>query len=145
MNEFLEQFLLESRELVDEATRELLALERAPEERDRLDAAFRAFHTLKGGAGIVDFAAMARTLHVAEEALSANRKGEGFIASTLVGDCLMMIDQVVRWLNEIQETGELPVSPDGAAEAAIAQFQRDRRPVRTNLQINDSGSCSGLL
>jgi two-component system chemotaxis sensor kinase CheA len=75
MNEFLEQFLLESRELVDEATRELLALERAPEENNRLDAAFRAFHTLKGGAGIVDVSAMARALHVAEEALSAGRRG----------------------------------------------------------------------
>ena len=76
MNEFLGQFLLESRELVEQATRELLALEQAPEEKDRLDAAFRAFHTLKGGAAIVDFVAMARALHVAEEALAVGRRGD---------------------------------------------------------------------
>jgi two-component system chemotaxis sensor kinase CheA len=138
MNEFLEQFLLESRELVDDATRELLALEQAPEEKDRLDAAFRAFHTLKGGAGIVDFSARARALHVAEEALSVGRGGDEFIASTLVGDCLNMIDQVVRWLNEIEATGELPISPDGAADAAIARLQHDRRPAYADAPRNAS-------
>ena len=127
MNEFLEQFLLESRELADEATRDLLAIEQAPDARDRLDAAFRAFHTLKGGAGIVDFAAMASALHVAEEALSAGRKGEEPLPSHLVGDCLNMIDQVVRWLDEIQATGGLPASPDDAANAAIARFEQRRR------------------
>ena len=132
MNEFLEQFLLESRELVDEATRELLALEQAPEDKHRLDAAFRAFHTLKGGAGIVDFSAMARALHVAEEALSIGRRGEDFIASTLVGDCLNMIDQVVRWLDEIRATGMLPTSPEGAADAAIARFRHDPNPSKTD-------------
>ncbi len=127
MNEFLGQFLLESRELVEQATRELLALEQAPEEKDRLDAAFRAFHTLKGGAAIVDFVAMARALHVAEEALAVGRRGDDSIDSRLVGDCLNMIDQVGRWLDEIQATGALPNSSDAAASAAIARFERRER------------------
>ena len=56
MNEFVEQFLLESRELVEQATADLLAVEENPGDSERLDGAFRAFHTLKGSAGIVDFA-----------------------------------------------------------------------------------------
>jgi len=59
MNEFLDQFLLESRELVEQASADLLVLERNPLDKATLDSAFRAFHTLKGGAGIVDFFAMA--------------------------------------------------------------------------------------
>jgi two-component system, chemotaxis family, sensor kinase CheA len=47
MNEFVEQFLLESRELVAQATDDLMALEDTPGDRERLDGAFRAFHTLK--------------------------------------------------------------------------------------------------
>jgi len=66
MDEFLEQFLIESRELVDQATDDLLALEKAPADVERFDDAFRAFHTLKGGAGIVEFAAMQEALHCAE-------------------------------------------------------------------------------
>jgi two-component system, chemotaxis family, sensor kinase CheA len=72
MNEFVEQFLLESRDLVAQATDDLLALEGKPDDRDRLDSVFRAFHTLKGAAGIVDFAAMARTLHAAEDILASS-------------------------------------------------------------------------
>ena len=58
MNEFIEQFLLESRELVAQATDDLMALEDSPGDKECLDGAFRAFHTLKGAAGIVEFAAM---------------------------------------------------------------------------------------
>ena len=59
MNEFVEQFLIEGRELVAQGNDDLLALEERPDDRERLDSAFRAFHTLKGAAGIVDFVAMA--------------------------------------------------------------------------------------
>ena len=108
MNEFLEQFLIEARELVEQATSDLLALERDPTDRERLDGAFRAFHTLKGAAGIVDFAPMARAMHAAEDVLSAVRKGERPVTPTLIGDCLACLDQVVQWLDAIQDSGELP-------------------------------------
>ena len=73
MNEFIEQFLLEARELVEQATGDLLALEENPGRADRIDSVFRAVHTLKGAAGIVDFAAMARALHAAEDSNSPCR------------------------------------------------------------------------
>ncbi len=50
MDELLQQFLIESRELVDQATDDLLMLEKTPSDVERFDNAFRAFHTLKGGA-----------------------------------------------------------------------------------------------
>ena len=75
MNEFIEQFLIEGRELVAQGNDDLLALEEQPGDKERLDSAFRAFHTLKGAAGIVDFDAMARALHAAEDVLSAVRSG----------------------------------------------------------------------
>ncbi len=132
MNEFLEQFLVEARDLVDQATRELLALEGAPEEKQQLDSAFRAFHTLKGCAGIVDFAAMSRTVHRAEEALSEVRRGDASASPALIGDCLNVVDQVVQWLDEIQASGELPNAPDAAADAAIARFaEHDPTPIQT--------------
>jgi len=141
MNEFLEQFCLESRELVDQATRELLSLERAPQDRATLDGAFRAFHTLKGCAGIVDFVAMSRSVHVAEEALSSVRQGEASISSALIGDCLNVVDQVARWLDEIEASGDLPATPDAEADAAIARFQRKvvaEPETRPSLQLGDA-------
>jgi len=130
MNEFLEQFLLEARELAEQATGELLALEKTPGDAARLDSAFRAFHTLKGGAGIVDFTAMSRAVHAAEGALSAVRSGDLSVSPELITDCLAAIDQVAQWLDEIQATGDLPAAPDKAADAVIARFGYQADPAR---------------
>jgi two-component system chemotaxis sensor kinase CheA len=122
MNEFLEQFLLEARELVDQTTVDLLALERTPSDRESLDGAFRGFHTLKGGAAIVDFAAMMRVVHAIEEILSAVRDGDRPMTPALISDCLACLDQVVEWLDTIQETGELPNNAEAAADRLAAHF-----------------------
>ena len=111
MNEFLTQFLIESREFVEQATEGLLVLEQSPHDAERLDSVFRAFHTLKGGAGIVEFPAMERTVHSAEEILSGARSGKRALTPALVGDCLACLDQVIQWLDVIEQTGELPSSP----------------------------------
>lgn len=123
MNEFLEQFLVEGRELVEQATEDLLALEEAPEDRARLDSAFRGFHTLKGVAGIVDFIAMSRVLHAAEGSLAAVRAGDRPVTAELVTDYLFCLDQVAQWLDELEREDRLPAVPDATAEALAARFQ----------------------
>jgi two-component system chemotaxis sensor kinase CheA len=123
MNEFIEQFLIEARELIDQATDDLLALEERPGDAGRLDSVFRAFHTLKGAAGIVDFDAMGRAVHAAEEVLSQVRAGERAMTPGLVGDGLACLDQVVQWLDAMQASGEPPAGADPAADAVIARFQ----------------------
>jgi two-component system, chemotaxis family, sensor kinase CheA len=122
VNEFLEQFLVEARELVEQAAADLLALEREREDRASLDGSFRAFHTLKGGARIVDFAAMGRAMHAAEDVLSVVRQGERQVTAGLIGDCLACLDQVVQWLDSIEESGELPSGADSAADRLAARF-----------------------
>jgi len=115
MNALLEQFVLEARELVNEASDELLALERVPGEPHRIDVVFRAFHTLKGGAAIADLPDMARLLHVGEDLLSALRGRKLLCTSEIVNALLACVDQVGHWLADIETTGRLP---DLAAERA---------------------------
>lgn len=122
MNEFLEQFLLESREHVEQAVADLLALEQTPADRERLDSAFRAFHTLKGGAGIVDFDDMARAVHAAENVLSDARADARVVDTALVNDCLACLDQVTGWLNLIESSGELPKDVALQADALVSRF-----------------------
>jgi two-component system, chemotaxis family, sensor kinase CheA len=109
MNEFLQQFLIESRELVLQATEGLLLLEKSPADAECLDAVFRAFHTLKGGAGIVEFSAMEDALHSTETLLTEARAGKRMLNAALVGDCLTSLDRVSQWLDSLEQTGELPV------------------------------------
>ena len=125
MDEFLEQFLIESRELVEQATGDLLALEQTPDNRDRLDSAFRAFHTLKGAAGIIEFPAMGRLLHAAEDVLSAVRAGDRPVTIDLISLSLTSLDQVVQWLDAMEESGQPPTDADEAAHRLAARFGRD--------------------
>lgn len=124
MNEFIAQFLLESREYVEQATTDLTALEKRPDHKERLDSAFRAFHTLKGGAGIVDFDAMHSAVHAAEDVLAAVRSGTRPVTCELIGDCLACIDQVGRWLDEIERAGDLPRDAVPEAEIIVERFKR---------------------
>ena len=128
MNEFVEQFLIECHELIEQATDDLLTLEGRPDDAERLDGAFRAFHTLKGAAGIVDFAAMARALHAAEDALSAVRTGREAVTQDLIGDCLACLDQVVQWLDSMQSDGEIPPDAEAAEDGIVQRFSRIPAP-----------------
>jgi two-component system chemotaxis sensor kinase CheA len=122
MNDFLKQFLIESREFAEQASEGLLTLERAPDDAELLDAVFRAFHTLKGGAGIVEFAAMERAVHAAENVLSDVRSGRQALTAARVGDCLGCLDQVIQWLDTIERTGNLPTNSEAAADAIVRRL-----------------------
>jgi two-component system chemotaxis sensor kinase CheA len=122
VNEFVEQFLIESRELVAQASDDLLALEEHPDDREHIDGAFRAFHTLKGAAGIVDFVAMSRALHAAEDVLSAVRSGTTPVTSPLIDLCLTSLDQVGAWLDQMSPAGTIPEDADARADDLIRRF-----------------------
>jgi two-component system, chemotaxis family, sensor kinase CheA len=120
MNEFLKQFLIEARELVEQAVNDLLELEKAPDDAERFDNAFRGFHTLKGGAGIVEFAALQTAVHCAEDVFTAARAESRPLSARDVDNCLACLDQIAEWLDAIERTGDLPADAD--AGAVVARF-----------------------
>ena len=122
MNEFVEQFLIEGRELVAQGNDDLLALEERPDDKERLDGAFRALHTLKGAAGIVDFVAMGRALHAAEDGLAAVRSSGAPVTPLLIDLCLACLDQVSAWIDQMQITGEIPADADARADDLVRRF-----------------------
>ena len=73
MSALEDQFVAEARELIRQATDNLIALERDGMSPERIDNVFRAFHTLKGSAGVVELPAMSVVLHAAEDLLDSVR------------------------------------------------------------------------
>ena len=68
-------FLVEAGEILDQLGEQMVALERAPGDRECLNAVFRGFHTIKGGAGFLDFDPMVAVCHAVEDRLNAARDG----------------------------------------------------------------------
>jgi two-component system chemotaxis sensor kinase CheA len=137
MNEFIEQFLVEARDLIELATSDLLALEQRPDDPERIDSVFRAFHTLKGAAGIVEFEPMERALHAMESALAGFRSKASAISPTIVDECLACLDQVTRWLDDMEATGEVPSETGSAAEAIVQRFSGTTKPDTSAPPVGD--------
>jgi two-component system chemotaxis sensor kinase CheA len=127
MNEFVEQFLVECRELIEQATADLLALEENPGDSEKLDGAFRAFHTLKGSAGIVDFTAMAKAAHAAEDVLAQVRAGKIALSRELVTNCLACLSLVSQWLDSMAADGKIPADSEVAAQAVADRISGSKR------------------
>jgi two-component system chemotaxis sensor kinase CheA len=108
MDELLEQFLIEGRELVQQASEDLLALDRDHGDTARLDSAFRAVHTLKGSVGLFDLAPMGHALHAAEDLLSAVRDGRLALDRGIIGTLLDCVGASEEWLDGIGQAGQLP-------------------------------------
>jgi two-component system chemotaxis sensor kinase CheA len=125
VNDLLQQFLIESRELAEAASSGLTALEHSPGDRERLDEVFRAFHTLKGGAGIVGFHAMERAVHTVEDVLTAARAGTRPLTQARIGQCVAWLDRVAEWLDVIERTGELPEGADSHADGLVSRLEAE--------------------
>ena len=123
MNPLHEQFITEARELIAQATDDLLALDREGPTPERVDRVFRAFHTLKGSAGIVELPAMGMMLHAAEDMLAAIHAGHIAADAAVVDAGLACLDQVSKWVDDFEAHATLPF---GAAEDARAMAERLR-------------------
>lgn len=123
MDEFLEQFLVESRELVQQATLDLLAVELDASDAAKLDGAFRSFHTLKGGAGIIEFPEMVTGLHAVEDLLASARNGARVLDAEDIGNCLWALDRITAWLDEIERTAAVPADAGPMAQEMVRRFQ----------------------
>ena len=108
MTELQAQFVAEARELVQQAADDLIAWEREGPASERIDRVFRAFHTLKGSAGVVDLPAMSLTLHAAEDLLAAIHAGRLAPNPDIIDQALACLDQVSHWVDDFEADGSLP-------------------------------------
>ena len=129
MSALQEQFVTEARELIRQATDNLIALERDGTSPERVDSVFRAFHTLKGSAGVIELPAMSIMLHAAEDLLDSVRHGTLGAGAEIIDAALACLDQVSRWVDNFEAAGALP-SRAGEEGRAMAERLRSLVPGR---------------
>ena len=127
MSALQEQFVTEARELIRQATDDLIALERDGASPERIDGVFRAFHTLKGSAGVVELPAMSVMLHAAEDLLAGVRGGQLRANSEIIDAALACLDQVSGWVDDFEASGRLS-SRAGGDGLAMAERLRSFLP-----------------
>ena len=90
MDELTGVYIQECREQLADMEAGLLRLEQAPDDRDNLNGIFRAAHTIKGGAGVIECRFIEHFTHGVENLLDALRNGDfavtGGMATLLLHD-----------------------------------------------------------
>ncbi len=137
MSALQEQFVTEARELIRQATDDLIALERGGASPQRIDGVFRAFHTLKGSAGVVELPAMSVMLHAAEDLLASVRDGTLQVDAAIIDAALACLDQVSRWVDDFESAGVLSSQAGGNGRAMAERL-------RSFLPAAEEGFQAGL-
>lgn len=120
ITDFYDTFFEEADELLAEMESHLLELDVDNPDQERLNAIFRAAHSIKGGAGTFGFEALQRTTHLLENLLDYTRRGEMSLRRDIVDTFLEAKDMLNDQLDAYRQGGE----PDPEALERICETLR---------------------
>ncbi|WP_410952760.1 chemotaxis protein CheA [Pseudomonas sp. S1(2024)] len=111
--EILQDFLVEAGEILEQLSEQLVELESRPDDADLLNAIFRGFHTVKGGAGFLQLNELVECCHIAENVFDVLRKGERRVDAELMDVVLEALDTVNSMFGQVRERAEVtPATPE---------------------------------
>ncbi|TKB47223.1 chemotaxis protein CheA [Ferrimonas sediminicola] len=111
-DEILQDFLVEAGEILEQLQEQLVELENNPTDSDLLNAIFRGFHTVKGGAGFLSLTHLVDACHGAENLFDMLRNGQLTMSSDLMDVILQALDTVNEMFGCVQNGEELePADP----------------------------------
>ncbi|WP_295399219.1 chemotaxis protein CheA [uncultured Thiocystis sp.] len=133
-DEILQDFLVEAGELLEALNEQLIDLEQNPEDRDLLNAVFRSFHTIKGGAGFLNLNSMVIICHHAEDVFNLLRNNQRKIEPFLMDTVLRVLDVLNVMFGDLKSGNEPEPAPDQLIEA-LAKLavpgEQSRAPAET--------------
>ena len=109
--EILQDFLVEAGELYELLGEQIVDLEQRPQDEELLNGIFRAFHTIKGGAGFLKLSEMVEVCHNAEDIFDKLRRNELNADARLIDSILQVIDVVGDMFDQVRNGETLSAAP----------------------------------
>lgn len=100
--DILQDFLIEAGEILELLSEQLVELERRPDDGELLNAIFRGFHTVKGGAGFLSLGELVDACHGAENVFDLLRTGKRKVTSELMDVILEALDCINVMFAQVQ-------------------------------------------
>ena len=117
-------FLVEAREILDQLGEQMVTLEHAPDDRDGLNAVFRGFHTIKGGAGFLDIQPMVVLCHAVEDRFDAARSGKVPLDPVTFDGAQQAVDLLMDMLDSVAAG----TTPAEVPELLLASLRMEDAP-----------------
>ncbi|WP_299016198.1 chemotaxis protein CheA [uncultured Photobacterium sp.] len=122
--DILQDFLIEAGEILELLSEQLVELERSPDDSELLNAIFRGFHTVKGGAGFLSLTALVDACHGAENIFDLLRTGKRSVTSELMDVILEALDTINEMFSQVQD--HEPIVP--AEQSLLDALHRFSQP-----------------
>ena len=106
VSQYLEIFLDETKEHLENLNTQILKLEQEPEDTDTINEIFRAAHSLKGMAGTMGYKRMQTLTHDMENVFSEIRNGTLKVSANMIDTLFQCLDALEEYTNNIQETAD---------------------------------------
>ncbi|HUW26952.1 MAG TPA: chemotaxis protein CheA [Gallionella sp.] len=139
LDEALQTFIAESRELLQDMEGALLRIEQSPESEELINAIFRAAHTIKGSAGLFGLDYIVAFTHVAESVLDRVRNSELRIEAGLVALLLSSCDHIAELIEHLAAGGGDPPeeiqNDSGALIAYLNEYLTEKVAVATRVVV----------
>ncbi|WP_166260908.1 chemotaxis protein CheA [Marinobacter salicampi] len=110
-DEILQDFLVEAGEILEKLSEQLVDLEQNPDDSNLLNAIFRGFHTVKGGAGFLQLNALVNCCHSAENVFDTLRNHKRRVDPELMDVVLETLDYVNAMFEQVRNHEELIPAP----------------------------------
>ncbi|MUJ18935.1 chemotaxis protein CheA [Aliivibrio fischeri] len=122
--DILQDFLIEAGEILELLSEQLVELEQRPDDADLLNAIFRGFHTVKGGAGFLSLTELVDACHGAENVFDILRTGKRKVTSELMDTILQALDTVNVMFSSVQNGEAL----EPADQSLLDELHRLSKP-----------------
>ena len=122
--EILQDFLVEAGELLEQLQEQLVELENNPQDAELLNAIFRGYHTVKGGAGFLSLTELVDICHGAENVFDVMRNGQRTLTPELMDIILQATDEVVAMFEDVKS--QKPLVP--ASQNLLDTLHRLSKP-----------------
>ncbi|MBY0420461.1 MAG: chemotaxis protein CheA [Pararheinheimera sp.] len=115
--DILQDFLVEAGEILELLQEQLVELENNPDDANLLNAIFRGFHTVKGGAGFLSLTELVDACHGAENVFDILRTGKRRVTAELMDVILQALDAVNAMFADVQNRDPLTPADPAIIEA----------------------------
>ncbi len=124
MMEIFEGFIIESNEILENLSQDLMKLEENSDDNELLNKIFRAYHTIKGNSSFIGLDDISALTHHAEDLLNKLRRGEMHVTTDMVDTLFEVQDSIENYLDYLKE-GEAPDSDFSGIIAKIDMIKSD--------------------
>ena len=115
-DEILQDFLVEAGEILELLSEQLVDLENNPNDTELLNAIFRGFHTVKGGAGFLSLTELVETCHGAENVFDCLRQNNRGVSAELMDTILGALDVINTQFDAVQSGDDVQAAPPEVLE-----------------------------